>query len=69
MNINLDIDVRQVEEALCEFMSHDELHNHIIMLDEQAADYDFTLKLIRALVASLRKCDDPNDPLKPGDLF
>lgn len=69
MNINLEIDVKQVAEALGEAMSHDELHTFILGLDGQAADYDFTLKLIRALFASLRASDDPNDPLKPGDLF
>ena len=69
MNITLDIDVPQIAEAMCEAMSDDELHAFIMALDEQTQDYDFTLNLIRALVASLRKCDDPNDPLKPGDLF
>ncbi len=36
VNINLDIDAQQVAEALCESMSHDQLHEFIMTLDEQA---------------------------------
>jgi hypothetical protein len=54
LTLNVKIPVEDFAEAAFE-LTQDELHDLIMELDRSAADYEFTIKLVRALVESLKK--------------
>lgn len=54
LTLSVKISVEDLAEAALN-LTQDELHDLIMELDRHTADYEFTIKLVRALVESLKK--------------
>lgn len=54
LTLSVKVPVEDLAEAALD-LTQDELHDLIMELDRYAADYEFTIKLVRALVESLKK--------------
>lgn len=54
LTLRVKVPVEDLVEAAFD-LTQDELHDLIMELDRHAADYEFTIKLVRSLVESLKK--------------
>lgn len=68
MRLFLEITPDDIAEGL-EFENHEQAFQMIKAIDRQMADYDFTLSVIRDLVAELKLCiADGDEPLTAKDV-
>lgn len=68
LTLNVTIPVEDLAEAALELTQGD-MHDLIMELDRRTADYEFTIKLVRALVESLKNdVDSGAEPFTAAEI-